>query len=93
MRKKDYWEITEFGVVVAWTSNSSIVEELYNDVIRNSRYPEYVECTFYCPSGHLPDLFSKRMDKKEYSRFKSDLIFNCFDVARIRKKERFFDVF
>lgn len=91
MCKKDYWEITEGGVVMAWTSDPLLVEELYNDVLQNSRYPSIVECTFYCPSGHIPDIFSRRMSRKEYSRFKSDKIFDCFDVAKIRKIERFFN--
>lgn len=86
MRKKDYWEITEGGLVVAWTSNVEIVEELYNDVLQNSRYPSMVECWFYCPIGSIPDIFSKRLSKKEYSRLLANRSMPMFECARILKR-------
>lgn len=85
-KAEDWWEITEGGVVVAWTSNVEIVEELYNDVLQNSRYPSMVECWFYCPSGSLPDLFSNRLSKKEYSKLLANKSMNVFECAKVLKK-------
>lgn len=85
-KSKDWWEITEGGVVVAWTSDVEIVEELFNDVLQNSRYPSMVDCWFYCLSGSIPDLFSQRLSKKEYSKMLANKSMNAFECARILKK-------
>lgn len=86
MRKKDYFEITEGGVVIAWTSDTEIVEELFNDCLRESRYPSMVECWFYCPSGSIPDLLSQRLSDKEYSQLLANRSMPVFECAKVLKK-------